>query len=447
VKDENALKNESGNNSGSLYESIANTANNFSEKITKLNIPENSIMDRYRIVFSDLATILKKSNVISANGRPISDRLSGLADEIRDAGDELGDFRHHASNFFYALHTEMTAIHEKLEEMERAENTLFSSIEIKFRLTENFGMFGGQFRSNADDEGFIQDRLKTLEDMIPEFQAQLKKVMDSLDKIQQSASNTHEYLIDGEREAEQALKRVWFGAITDYDDRVRAENELGQVRLSIEMLRAMKSNLVKFETFLKQYRRQVQDVKTQIHVNRANLKPTKQDIKYLKNSVKKLEEHHQQFDRAQSRLDEKDSGGERYLLYADDYSSRNRDCAEFQIFFEKPQAYLRSIRIWSSHAINALGFIYSDDTTEIFGVPGDATPHDFMWQEGERIKELRRSIGSIIYGIEFVTNKGRTSGWHGSLDRGNKYVIRGEGQEWNGIHGSFSKYICSIGVM
>ncbi|CAG8475319.1 9483_t:CDS:2 [Ambispora gerdemannii] len=443
----NDAENESKKHPDSPYEDIANTANTLSDRIAKLEIPETSVMDRHRVVFRDLAIILKKSDVISANGRPISDRLFSLANEIREAGDELGDFRHHASNFFYALHTEMSAIQEKLEEINRVENSFFSSIEIKFRITENFGMLGGQFRSSADDEGFIQDRLKTLEDMIPDFQAQLKKVMDSLDKIQESATNTHEYLIDGEREAEQVLKRAWFGAIRDYEDRVRAENELGQVRLAIKMLRKMASNLVNFESFLKQYRRQVQDVKSQIHVNRAMLKPTKQDIKYLKNSVKKLEENHRQFDLAQNRLDEKVSTlDEKDLWDVDDYSSRNRDCTEFQIFFEKPQAYLRSIRTWSSHGINALGFIFSDDSAEIFGMPGDATPHDFPWQKGERLRELIFSFGSIVYGIEFVTNSGRVSGWYGNPELGNKYVIRGEGKEWNGVHGSFSKYLCSIGV-
>ncbi|KAG9291275.1 hypothetical protein G9A89_021777 [Geosiphon pyriformis] len=442
-------------------QSFANMAESASGKLAELNIPvfgnqfsdfsmflEMGVMNRHRFVFRDLAIIMKKSDVITNNGVLISDRLFDLAEDLRKAGDELGDFRHKASNFFFALNTEMAAIYDKFSALSRSETSLFSSFEIKFKLSEKFGMFGGQFHSSADDESYIQARLKVLEDMIPDFQGQLKRVMDSLDKIQDSAGFTREYLIDGEREAQKALERHWLGSIKNYNDRIRAEKELNQVRQVIELLKSMAVNLGDFDIFLKQYRLEIQDLKKQVRTNRMFIKPSKEALKYLSHCVKKLEENHRQFDRAENFMDREGSPSNQLYLDSDDLGTRHRDCAEFTILFEKPEAHLRNIRIWSSHAINAMAFFFTDDTVEIFGAPGNAIPRDFSWSKGERIERIISSFGSVIYGLEILTNKGRSSGWHGDQNSDHKkYLIWAPGNRLTGMHGSFSKYICSLGIL
>ncbi|CAG8794948.1 24354_t:CDS:2, partial [Dentiscutata erythropus] len=154
------------------------------------------------------------------------------------------------------------------------------------------------------------------------------------------------YLIDGEREAEQALKKHWLGEVIDYALRRRAESELVQVQSIIKLLREMAPNLINFETFLKEYRRKIQDVIKE--VKSVPKKPSAEDIKYLKKAV-----------------------------------SNN--------------VYLKKIRIWSSDMVNAIAFLYSDDTSDIYGTPGDGDSYDFEWRKDEKIQHILIRTGSVLH--------------------------------------------------
>ncbi|RIB16647.1 hypothetical protein C2G38_2142989 [Gigaspora rosea] len=414
------------------YENITKIFSSGSEKLSSLEIPETNEMGRYRVIIRDLGVIMKKSDIVVQNGQLISEVLFGLDKEIQDAGDELEEFRHQAENFFWLLKSEMKSISEEIEKLQKLDGSFVNFF---------MGLDGQSFSNNLDN--FIRERLKSIEKQIPGFQQQLKQVLTSIYKIQDGAKHAHEYLIDGEREAEEALKKHWSGDIIDHTLRRRAETELGQVQHIIRLLREMAPNLITFENFLKEYRRKIQDVTKE--VKGVPKKPSEEDIKYLKNAVVKLEEQHAKFTSAEKQLGQKPID----TYYFDDIvNSKNRDCTEFSAMIEKSNnVHLKKIRIWSSDMVNAIAFLYSDDTSNIYGTPGDGDPYDFDWHKGEKIQHIVIRIGSILYAIQFQTDRGRISELRGG-DKGNSYIVHNhDDTPFIGIHGSFSRQICSIGVL
>ncbi|CAG8564487.1 13022_t:CDS:1 [Racocetra fulgida] len=377
---------------------------------------------------------MKKSDIIVKNGKLISDVLIGLDKEIQVAGDELGEFRHQAENFLWSLANEIKSITEEVEKVKQSEENWVN----KF--------IGSNSQSTSNIlASFIRERLKAIEKQIPGLQEQLKQVINSISKVQHGASNAHAYLIDGEREAEQALKNHWSGEVIDYYLRKRAESELKQVQYIIKLLREIAPSLMNFEEFLKEYRRKIQDVDKEVRYVRSFTKiATAEDIKYLKKTIDDLEKQHEKFSSAEKQLGYKPIDS----YYFDDIiNSRNRDCTEFRAMIEKPnKAYLKKIRIWSSDIVNALAFFYSDDTSAIYGTPGDGDSYDFDWHKGEKIKHIFKRVGSVLYAIQFHTDQGRISDWRGG-EKGDSYRVLNEYASAIGIHGSFSRQICSIGII
>ncbi|CAG8566114.1 1372_t:CDS:2, partial [Racocetra fulgida] len=244
-------------NNGFLFENIVKLVDSGSEELSSLEIPETSEMSSYRVNIRDLGVKMEKSDIIVKNGKRISEVLFGLDKEIQATGDELEEFRHQAKGFLFSLASEMKAITQEIEKSQWLEYVL--------------------------------------EKQIPGFQEQLKKVITAIYSVRDSADNTHGYLIDGEREAEHFLKQYWLGNIADHVTRKRTEDELLRVRTIIKMLKEIAPNLIKFENFLKEYRRHIQDVAKEV----KNSPTTAEDLKYLKQAVIDLEKHHAQFSLAE----------------------------------------------------------------------------------------------------------------------------------------------------
>ncbi|RIB26352.1 hypothetical protein C2G38_2030293 [Gigaspora rosea] len=267
-------------NKTSTFQSIVDLAYSGSKNLSSLEIPETGEMSDYRIIIRDLGRIMEKSDIIVKNGKKLSEVLFGLDKEIQKAGDALEEFRHQVKSFYFSLAREMKAIMEKIEKTQHGTKNLI-------KLNNHM--------SNSDAE-FIHKRLEVLEKQIPVFIEKLYQVLYAIDSVHNSADNTQGYLIDGEREAERALKKHWLGNIADYTVRKRAEDELIRVRITIKILKDIAPILMKFENFLKEYRRNIQDVDKE--VKNAPTKPTADDMKYLKKAITDLEEQHTQFSSA-----------------------------------------------------------------------------------------------------------------------------------------------------
>ncbi|RIB26353.1 hypothetical protein C2G38_2030294 [Gigaspora rosea] len=280
------------------FQSIVDLADSGSEKLSSLEIPETGEMSGYRIIIRDLGLIMEKSDIMVKNGKKISEVLFGLDKEIQKAGDELEEFRHQAKIFYFSLASEMKAIMKEIENSQ-----------------SGFKYFSNLIKSNnhmSDSEAnFINKRLEILENQIPGFLEQTKRVLYAIDSVHNSADNTQGYLIDGEREAERALKKHWLGNIADYTVRMRAEDELLRVRVIIKMLKEIAPSLLNFETFLKEYRRNIQDVSKEV-IN-VPIRPTEEDLKYLKKAIADLEEQHEQFSSAKKKFISMDDYNARYL--------------------------------------------------------------------------------------------------------------------------------------
>ncbi|CAG8449976.1 9701_t:CDS:1 [Scutellospora calospora] len=230
-------------------------------------------MSNYRVVIRDLSVIIAKSDTMIKNGKRISEVLFDLDKKIQIVDDELNEFRHQSDNFFMTLSNEMKAITEEIEP----------------RLFERFFYKSNRQLPNSS-VNFIFKRLEVLDRKIPGILEQVKRILDAIYSVHNGTDNAQGCLIDGEREAEQALKEHWLGNIVDSMVRKRAEDELKRVRIIIKILKSIAPNLINFQTFLKQYRRNIQDVVKE--VKGIPKKPTKEDIKYLKKMVENLEEKH-----------------------------------------------------------------------------------------------------------------------------------------------------------
>ncbi|RIB26355.1 hypothetical protein C2G38_271763 [Gigaspora rosea] len=281
------------------FQSIVDLADSGSEKLSSLEIPDTSEMSGYRVIIRNLGVIMEKSDIMVKNGKKISEVLFGLDKEIQKAGDELEEFRHRAESFYFSLANEMKAIIEELEKSQWLEYGLFKSFIKSSNRISN---------SQAD---FICKRFEVLEKQIPGFLEQIKQVLAAIDSFHNSADNTQGYLIDGEREAEQALKEHWLGNIADYTVRIRTEDELLRVRTITKMLKEIAPGLIIFENFLKEYRRNIQDVAKEI--KNVPTKPTAEDMKYLKKAVVNLEEQHAQFLSAKKQFISMDTYNDEYL--------------------------------------------------------------------------------------------------------------------------------------
>ncbi|CAG8519525.1 6823_t:CDS:2 [Cetraspora pellucida] len=396
-------------NEGLNMENIVNIFDTGSKKLSSLEIPETNEINKYRINVRDLGVIMKKSDIIVQNGKLISEVLFELDKEIQAAGKEIEEFRHQAKNFLWSLADEVNSITEEIERVKQFEEHLFNRF---------IGLNSQLVSTNLLN--FIRERLKVIEKQIPGLQNQLKHVISSISKFQHGASSAHEYLIDGEREAEQALKKHWLGEVIDYNLRRRAESELVHVQCIIKLLREIAPSLINFETFLNEYHRKIQDVGKEVHHVRSFAKITTESIKYLRKAVTDLEKQNEKFSSAEKQIGHKPMDS----YYFDDIiNSRNRDCTEFHALIEKPnKAHLKKIRIWSSDIVNAIAFFYSDDTSAIYGTPGDGDPYDFDWHKDEKIKNMVIRIGSVLYAIQFQTDQGRVSDMCGG-EQGNAYYV------------------------
>ncbi|KAF0468702.1 hypothetical protein F8M41_025776 [Gigaspora margarita] len=286
-------------NKDRIFQSIINLADYGSEKLSSLEIPETSEMSGYRAIVRDLGVIMERSDIIVKNGKKISEVLFELDKEIQKAGDELEEFRHQAKSFYFSIASEMNSITQEIEKSQWLEYGFF-----KYFINSNSHLL-------PNSAEFIHKRLKVLEKQIPGFQEQLKRVITTIYSVHNSADNTQGYLIDGEREAERVLKEHWLGNIADYTVRIRAEDELLRVRIIIKMLKEIAPSLINFENFLKEYRRNIQDVAKE--VKNTPTKPTTEDMKYLKKAVANLEEQHAQFLSAKKQFISMDTYNDEYL--------------------------------------------------------------------------------------------------------------------------------------
>ncbi|CAG8589990.1 2725_t:CDS:2 [Dentiscutata heterogama] len=283
-----------------IFQNIVNLADSGSEKLSSLEIPETSEMSSNRVIIRDLGVIMEKSDIVVKNGKKISEVLFGLDKEIQVAGDELDEFRHQAKSFFFSLASEMKAITQEIENSQWLEYGFF-----KYFIKTNSHLLSN------DAAEFIYKRLEVLEKQIPEFQEQLRRVLSAIYSVHNSADNTHGYLIDGEREAERALKEHWLGNIVDSTVRKRAEDELLRVRIIIKTLKGIAPNLINFENFLKEYRRNLQYIAKEIQ--NVPTKPSAEDMKYLKKAVADLEEQHAQFSSAKKQYISMDAYNAKYF--------------------------------------------------------------------------------------------------------------------------------------
>ncbi|CAG8503829.1 9996_t:CDS:2 [Acaulospora colombiana] len=202
-------------------------------------------------------------------------------------------------------------------------------------------------KSGHINNEYIHERLRVLEDRIPGIQNHLELLIKSIYTIRDSAGNAKAYLIDGESEAESALKEHWTGTIADYTLRKRIENELLQVRYIIKALQDLAPSLVNFEEFLIEYRRRIQDINAES--TGVPKKLTLANLKYLKYAIDNLKEQHEQYSSAVKQLGRKPLDD---FNLEDKFSSSNRDCTEFRALLKKGDAYLIYLRIWSSDMEN-----------------------------------------------------------------------------------------------
>ncbi|RIA89149.1 hypothetical protein C1645_212651 [Glomus cerebriforme] len=392
------------------------------ESSSRSNFKESELasfrMNKFRVALRDLGTTMAKSDIIIQNGDSISKVLFNLDGEVRDTGDRLDDFNHQSVKFFWTVSSEMQAITRAVKEEKSGPLDLLSD------KTANF----------------IIRRLNVLDGQISPFQNTLTAVIAAIQKIEDSISNTQGYLIDGEREAQKTLEKHWKGNIADYTERKRAESEIVQVRFTLQILKEIAPNLFDFESFLKDYRRKIQELSMEI--KGVPKKLTAEDTKYLKNAVTDLENQYATFSSAIKKLGSKPI--ESYYI-EDEMNSKNRDCTEFRALLKFSNAYLKTIKIWSSEMVNAIAFIYTDGTSKIYGLPNDRNPYIFDWHYNEKIKHINIRIGAVLFAIQFETDQGRVSDWVGG-NKGNTYVVYSSSPSI-GIHGSFSRQICSIGII
>ncbi|RHZ60960.1 hypothetical protein Glove_350g146 [Diversispora epigaea] len=386
------------------------------------NIKESELasfrMNKFRVALRDLGITMQKSDIVVKNGDSISKVLFNLDEEVRDTGDKFDDFIHQSNKFFWTTTSEMQAVTRAVKREMRSPFEFLSE----------------------DAANFIRRRLEVLDGQISPFQSILTDVITAIQKIEDSVSNTQGYLKDGEREAQQILENHWKGSIADYAERKRAETELVQVRFTLRMLKDIAPNIINFESFLKDYRRKIQELTKEIKV--IPKKITSEDTKYLKKAVVDLENQYAKFSSAVEKLDRKPI--ESYYV-EDEMNSKNRDCTEFRAMLKISNAYLKTVKIWSSEVVNAIAFIYTDGTSKIYGLPNDRDPYIFEWNNEEKIKQINIRIGSVLYAIQFETDRGRVSDWIGG-NKGSTYVVFSGGPSI-GIHGSFSRQICSIGII
>ncbi|RIA89154.1 hypothetical protein C1645_773189 [Glomus cerebriforme] len=377
--------------------------NPFDEGSSGSNYEESELasfrMNKFRVALRDLGITMAKGDIIVQNGDSISKVLFNLDKEVRDTGDSLDDFNHQSVKFFWTLSSEMQAITRAIREEMCSLSDLLSD------KTTNF----------------IRIRLSMLEGQISPFQDSLTIVITAIQKIEDSISNAQGYLIDGEQ-------------------RKRAENELVKVRFTFQMLKDITPNLINFESFLKDYRRKIQELSIQIKAVPKKL--TEEDTKYLEKAVTDLKCQYAKFSSAIKKLGSKPI--ESYYI-EDEMNSKNRDCTEFRALLKFSNAYLKTIKIWSSEMVNAIAFIYTDGTSKIYGLPNDRNPYIFDWRYNEKIKHINIRIGAVLFAIQFETDYGRVSDWVGG-SKGDEYVVYSRSPSI-GIHGSFSRQICSIGII
>ncbi|GES98300.1 hypothetical protein GLOIN_2v1604813 [Rhizophagus clarus] len=377
-------------------------------------------MNKFRVALRHLGVVMAKSDIIASNGHSISKVLFNLDGYVQDTSDKLNDFSHQSDKFFWILTNEMNAIGRAIK---REAKDLFEHL-------------------SDDAVNFIHMRLSNIDKQITPFQDKLAAVIQAILQVQNSADNTQGYLTDGEREAQQILKKHWKGNIADYTERKKAESELVQIRFILKMLKDIAPNLINFESFLKIYRIKIQELSTEIEFKGAEKKITEEDTAFLKKAVADLKEKYAQLNSAAKKLGSKPI--ESYYI-EDEMNSKNRDCTEFRALLKSSNAYLERIKIWSSDVVNAIAFIYTDGTTGLYGLPNDSEPYIFKWNDNEKIRCINVRIGAVLYAIQFETNQNRISDWVGG-NKGDSYVVHSIFPSI-GIHGSFSRQLCNIGII
>uniref|UniRef100_A0A1D1XXA2 Glial fibrillary acidic protein n=1 Tax=Anthurium amnicola TaxID=1678845 RepID=A0A1D1XXA2_9ARAE len=386
--------------SGALYGNLS------AERIDKLG---TSAINIYRAAFVNLEILLNNSDVITANDARVFFELS---DHCEDAGKKILEFKWKADALIDSLSSELDNIVDLLNQ--------------KDFWDENY-------------VGYMRKWIGVLRDDVPDLQEQLNRVTVVLEIIKEKSKQSQDCLT-------KVVKQYSLENITNYETWERAKEERRQVQYVLKLLKNLLPNLYEFVDFLKTYDKQLQDIDSMFDTIDIMYKLSKKALEKLMRATKNLEASHRNFIGRENRLGQKLKD---QLSFEDDEkeNSMNQDCKELKLKFKKSNdVYLNKLRIWSSHFINALEFHYSDGSVELLGIPGPSEPFDFEWDKDEKIKRFGYNFGSKIYGIEITTTKERSTGWRGSH---NGHLVYPEmmGKEFNGLFVSYSKHICSIGVL
>ncbi|CAG8555834.1 12450_t:CDS:2 [Ambispora gerdemannii] len=265
---------------------------------------ETSAFSRHLVILYELVDALRQSHEVQQNGVLISDRLNGLVDGINVVEEDISDFRYKASEAFNTLQSEMSLIYDALEaeKLSDDEKLYTYDIFIPELFVDKFYEIFAYWDNDRNLSGFIKRQLKFLEFIIRDFKGHLNKMIDSLSRVKLDARNMLFYLIDGEREAEKAVRNYRVKAFIDYGKLTGAENELSQVRQVKKFTKSLVANLNEFDHYLRDYKRKLLDVETDVIYARALKKPSKVLLNYLKTSANQFQKKHRLFDNLEKKI-------------------------------------------------------------------------------------------------------------------------------------------------
>lgn len=147
-------------------------------------------------------------------------------------------------------------------------------------------------------------------------------------------------------------------------------------------------------------------------------------------------------------------------IFKSEFIGENGCRAEFMTYFgsspviqegarkTKSSPSLRSIIIGADMYVDSLTFEWTDNISIKYG-GNSGRLRGFKWEEGEVVVwvNIYKYIGGKICGLEFRTNKWKSTGILGTSTNLHTALEAPRGYEIVGLYGSFDEHICGIGIL
>ncbi|CAG8595083.1 14604_t:CDS:2, partial [Acaulospora morrowiae] len=395
------------------FDQIVGKTEDIFTKLCDVDLPAYSELIENRIAVAKLANLVSSNNALEN----INKDLLQLTDHLSQFSKDL-ELIYEEGNVFFMIFEKSVSEWEKLEIMNKYSPGLF---ELMKNYSHNY--FMTLSKTEVTMEGILLSKKK---------------------------SNNKEVVLS------EWINYLDISLWCDTSTIKKCKYELSRVKKVMEFIGNSKSSLVEVRYHIFQYSNYMDTIIKRLSKENVVIK-SGQATKNLKSVINKIKSSYMKFLANQDVIPRANENSSDLDIYKSELVGKV-GCREFMTHFASPPVFqgvrttkhspfLQNIKIGAGTYIDSLTFEWSDNISFKYGGNG-GNISDFNLDEGESVlwAKIYQYEGGMICGLEFRTNKWKTTGILGKPI--NPTILEAPiGYEVVGLYGGFDKHICGIGIL